>query len=85
MSIIRRLTEFWMRLRGATDLDIEIYRVRRNIDIDAAKLEEMDYQWRRDNSPCCPSCRFFPVYTEICDKQERRLNWLKVLEKRKNG
>jgi len=83
--MIRQLTEFWMKLCGAKDIDIEIYRLRRNIAIDDAKLEEMDYQWRRDCSPCCPSCRFAPYYNEICDKQDRRREWLKVLEKRKIG
>lgn len=82
MSIIRSIIEFWMKLRGATSLDIEIYRLRRTIRIDEAKLDEMNYRWRKDNSPCCPSCRF-STYTEICDEQERRRHRLRILEKRK--
>lgn len=83
--MIRQLTEFWMRLRGARDVDIEIYRLRRNIARDDAKLEDMDRRWREEESPCCPSCRFAPYYNDICDKQDRRREWMKVLEKRKNG
>jgi len=72
-----------MKLRGATRIDIELYRLRRNIAIDEAKLEDMDRQWREEESPCCPACRFGSAYNEICDRQDRRRNWKKVLLKRK--
>lgn len=84
MSIFRRINEFIMKLRGAKEIDIELYRLRRNIMKDDAQLEQYDRLWRETNSPCCPACMFGSRYNEICDRQERRLAMERVLLQRKN-
>lgn len=61
-----------MRWRGYSPLKIELHFLQKKIVEGDFELEEMDYQWRRDNSPCCPACRFGYYYSELCDKQERR-------------
>lgn len=85
MTFFQMFAEMIMEWRGATRTDIEIYRLRKNIERDNIKIEEMDRRWSDEGSPCCPACRFGSRYNEIIDKQERRRQWEKVLIKRKNG
>lgn len=82
MTIFQSIAETIMRWRGATNTEIELYRLRKNIERDDFKIEDMDRQWSDDEDPCCPSCRFGSVYNEIVDKQIRRREWEKVLVRR---
>ena len=72
-----------MELTGASKTDIELYYLQKNIDDTEFELDEMDRKWRKEQSPCCPSCRFAPHYSDLCDQQERRRLRKEQLLKRK--
>jgi hypothetical protein len=72
MKIIRGITEFVMKLRGATKLDIELSRLRERIAEGDFELEDMDHEWARSGGVCCPGCMYGRKYHDLCDKQDRR-------------
>jgi len=80
MTFLDRIVEKVLRLCGATRLDIELHRLEANIRRDEDRLKEM-----RDRAAgaCCPGCFWGAVYSDLCDKQDRRAAWREVLLKRK--
>lgn len=79
MGIIRKVHEGVLRLLGATHLEIELRRLRANMNRDDQRLQEMELAADGD---CCPGCKFGWQYNDLLDKQARRREWEQVLQKK---
>lgn len=79
------LTEKFMLLFGASQLDIDIRRLKAIIKKTDVHLENIERQVPQ-GVPCCHGCYLAatsPEYTYLMHKQTRRQAWLEHLEERR--
>jgi hypothetical protein len=82
VNLVRRFFRF-VREHDKSALDIEIARVKAAVVRYQAELDEFGERFRREGWSCCPSCAFYPEYSNLADKADRAAEVLvRLLRKR---